>query len=61
MLPNINFFQQIHTSLVNGRPGTDALKEFTEARYIRIRLQGIRTLKGELQGRSAYSDPTVTR
>ena len=46
---------------MNGRPGTDALKEFTEARYIRIRLQGIRTLKGELQGRSAYSDPTVTR
>ncbi|ODM90707.1 Laminin subunit alpha-1 [Orchesella cincta] len=43
---------EIHTSLVNGRPGADgpseALTRFTMARYVRLRLQKIRTLHGDL-------------
>ncbi|KAF4524711.1 hypothetical protein B566_EDAN013946, partial [Ephemera danica] len=43
---------EIHTSLVNGRPGANgsssALREFTRARYIRLRLQRIRTLYADL-------------
>lgn len=37
---------QIHTSLINGRPGANEtspeLLEFTKARYVRLRLQGFR-------------------
>ncbi|XP_064486467.1 laminin subunit alpha lam-3-like [Ornithodoros turicata] len=43
---------EIHTSLVNGRPGavefTEKLMDFTKARYIRLRLQRIRTLNADL-------------
>ncbi|XP_014675870.1 PREDICTED: laminin subunit alpha-2-like, partial [Priapulus caudatus] len=43
---------EIHTSLVNGRPGvvgpSATLTEFTSARYVRLRLQRIRTLLGDL-------------
>ncbi|KAK3888300.1 hypothetical protein Pcinc_007633, partial [Petrolisthes cinctipes] len=56
---------EVHTSLVNGRPGSsgpsEALREFTEARYVRLRLQKIRTLHGDLQGRSTQSDASVTK
>ncbi|PBC31803.1 Laminin subunit alpha-1 [Apis cerana cerana] len=37
---------EIHTHLVNGRPGalnhSTTLQEFTQARYVRLRLQGVR-------------------
>ncbi|XP_067126672.1 LOW QUALITY PROTEIN: laminin subunit alpha lam-3-like [Centruroides vittatus] len=43
---------EIHTSLVNGRPGvdgpSDTLRKFTTARYVRLRLQKIRTLNADL-------------
>ncbi|XP_050712288.1 laminin subunit alpha-1-like isoform X2 [Eriocheir sinensis] len=56
---------EIHTSLVNGRPGAPGpskqLLEFTEARYVRLRLQRIRTLHGDLQGRDAQNDASVTK
>ncbi|XP_021959945.2 laminin subunit alpha-1 isoform X2 [Folsomia candida] len=43
---------EIHTSLVNGRPGADGpserLTKFTMARFVRLRLQKIRTLHGDL-------------
>nr|XP_053638426.1 laminin subunit alpha-1-like [Cherax quadricarinatus] len=56
---------EVHTSLVNGRPGSagpsEALRQFTEARYVRLRLQKIRTLHGDLQGRSSQSDASVTK
>lgn len=43
---------QIHTSLINGRPGalepTAELLNFTLARYVRLRLQKIRTLNADL-------------
>ncbi|XP_013397032.1 laminin subunit alpha-2 isoform X2 [Lingula anatina] len=44
---------EIHTSLVNGRPGavngpSDLLLEFTTARFLRLRLQKIRTLNADL-------------
>ncbi|XP_015910992.1 laminin subunit alpha-1 isoform X2 [Parasteatoda tepidariorum] len=43
---------EIHTSLVNGRPGVDGpsskLMEFTKARYVRLRLQKIKTLHADL-------------
>lgn len=43
---------EIHTSLVNGRPGVDGpsikLRDFTKARYVRLRLQKIRTLHADL-------------
>lgn len=43
---NILFIPQIHTSLVHGRPGANEtspeLLEFTRARYVRLRLQGLR-------------------
>ncbi|XP_075453399.1 laminin subunit alpha-2 isoform X2 [Ascaphus truei] len=60
---------EIHTSLINGRPSaedpTPTLLEFTSARYIRLRLQRIRTLNADLM-MLAYSDlkeidPIVTR
>ncbi|KAF8792889.1 Laminin subunit alpha-1 like protein [Argiope bruennichi] len=43
---------EIHTSLVSGRPGaegpSDTLREFTTARFVRLRLQKIRTLNADL-------------
>ncbi|XP_069463573.1 laminin subunit alpha-2 isoform X3 [Ambystoma mexicanum] len=43
---------EIHTSLINGRPSAEdpspALMEFTTTRYIRLRLQRIRTLNADL-------------
>ncbi|CAL4101417.1 unnamed protein product, partial [Meganyctiphanes norvegica] len=56
---------EVHTSLVNGRPGasgpSEALRQFTETRYVRFRLQKLRTLHGDLQGRQAQTDASVTR
>ncbi|MEQ2276403.1 Laminin subunit alpha-1, partial [Xenotaenia resolanae] len=59
----------IHTSLINGRPGADDLTpdllNFTSARYIRLRLQRIRTLNADLMTLSIHDprdiDPIVTR
>nr|XP_033792815.1 laminin subunit alpha-2 isoform X4 [Geotrypetes seraphini] len=51
---------EIHTSLINGRPSADdpssTLLEFTSARYIRLRLQRIRTLNADLM-MFAHNDP----
>ncbi|XP_056439932.1 laminin subunit alpha-1 [Gadus chalcogrammus] len=51
---------EIHTSLINGRPGADDLTPellgFTSARFIRLRLQRIRTLNADLMTLS-YKDP----
>ncbi|XP_006164208.1 laminin subunit alpha-1 [Tupaia chinensis] len=60
---------EIHTSLINGRPSADDLSpkllEFTSARYIRLRLQRIRTLNADLMTLSRRDpkdlDPIVTR
>uniref|UniRef100_A0A672HAX3 Laminin, alpha 1 n=1 Tax=Salarias fasciatus TaxID=181472 RepID=A0A672HAX3_SALFA len=60
---------EIHTSLINGRPGADDLTSdllsFTSARYIRLRLQRIRTLNADLMTLSFRDprdiDPIVTR
>ncbi|XP_055952530.1 laminin subunit alpha-1-like isoform X1 [Argiope bruennichi] len=59
---------EIHTSLVNGRPGVDGpsakLMEFTKARYVRLRLQKIRTLHADLmslQIGGENADPSVSR
>ncbi|XP_054863033.1 laminin subunit alpha-1 isoform X2 [Amphiprion ocellaris] len=60
---------EIHTSLINGRPGADDLTSdllnFTSARYIRLRLQRIRTLNADLMTLSDRDprdiDPIVTR
>ncbi|KAL6097440.1 lama1 [Pungitius sinensis] len=60
---------EIHTSLINSRPGADDLTSellnFTSARYIRLRLQRIRTLNADLMMLSARDprevDPIVTR
>ncbi|KAM6956872.1 laminin subunit alpha-1-like, partial [Tautogolabrus adspersus] len=60
---------EIHTSLINGRPGADDstpdLLNFTSARYIRLRLQRIRTLNADLMTLSSSDprdiDPIVTR
>ncbi|XP_078505043.1 laminin subunit alpha-2 isoform X3 [Lissotriton helveticus] len=50
---------EIHTSLINGRPSAEdpspALMEFTTTRYIRLRLQRIRTLNADLM-MFAYKD-----
>lgn len=62
-------YVQIHTSLINGRPSADdpspKLLEFTSARYIRLRLQRIRTLNADLMTLSHRDlrdlDPIVTR
>ena len=54
---------QIHTSLINGRPGalepTPELLNFTLARYVRLRLQKIRTLNADLMNAkpARNSDP----
>ncbi|KAG5268865.1 hypothetical protein AALO_G00217340 [Alosa alosa] len=51
---------EIHTSLINDRPGAydraPALMAFTAARFIRLRLQRIRTLNADLMTLS-YNDP----
>ncbi|MBN3307029.1 LAMA1 protein, partial [Amia calva] len=60
---------EIHTSLINGRPSADlltpALLDFTSARFIRLRLQRIRTLNADLMTLSYRDpkdvDPIVTR
>ncbi|XP_029979690.1 laminin subunit alpha-1 [Sphaeramia orbicularis] len=60
---------EIHTSLINGRPGADDLTSdllnFTSARFIRLRLQRIRTLNADLMTLSTHDpqdiDPIVTR
>nr|XP_032808700.1 laminin subunit alpha-1-like isoform X2 [Petromyzon marinus] len=60
---------EIHTSLINGRPSADdpspKLLDFTSARYIRLRLQRIRTLNADLMTLSHRDprevDPIVTR
>ncbi|XP_041356954.1 laminin subunit alpha-2-like isoform X2 [Gigantopelta aegis] len=60
---------EIFVSLVNGRPGVSqpspVLLEFTSAKYIRLRLQKIRTLNADLMTlqRTNYKDidPSVTR
>ncbi|KAM4688464.1 laminin subunit alpha-1 [Discoglossus pictus] len=60
---------EIHTSLINGRPSADdpspKLLDFTSARYIRLRLQRIRTLNADLMtlshGDIHAIDPIVTR
>uniref|UniRef100_A0A3Q3N9Y2 Laminin subunit alpha-1 n=1 Tax=Mastacembelus armatus TaxID=205130 RepID=A0A3Q3N9Y2_9TELE len=60
---------EIHTSLINGRPGSEDLSSdllnFTSARYIRLRLQRIRTLNADLMTLSTRDprevDPIVTR
>ncbi|XP_059205207.1 laminin subunit alpha-1 [Centropristis striata] len=60
---------EIHTSLINGRPGADDLTSdllnFTSARFIRLRLQRIRTLNADLMTLSIRDpreiDPIVTR
>ncbi|KAK0150257.1 Laminin subunit alpha-1 [Merluccius polli] len=52
---------EIHTSLINGRPGADDLTPellgFTSARFVRLRLQRIRTLNADLMTLS-HTDPT---
>ncbi|XP_061661394.1 laminin subunit alpha-1 [Syngnathoides biaculeatus] len=60
---------EIHTSLINSRPGADDLTSellnFTSARFIQLRLQRIRTLNADLMTLSAHDpreiDPIVTR
>ena len=57
---------QIHTSLVVGRPGANEssaeLLEFTLARFVRLRLQKIRTLNAEFMSLSpGLDDASVTR
>ncbi|XP_022246631.1 laminin subunit alpha-2-like, partial [Limulus polyphemus] len=60
---------EIHTSLVNGRPGVDgpsnSLREFTTARFVRLRLQKIRTLNADLMSLQTDDpqkiDKSVTR
>ncbi|XP_036374630.1 laminin subunit alpha-1-like, partial [Megalops cyprinoides] len=60
---------EIHTSLINGRPSagdpSPELLAFTSARYVRLRLQRVRTLNADLMtpGRRdpREGDPIVTR
>ncbi|KRZ89656.1 Laminin subunit alpha-2 [Trichinella sp. T8] len=61
---------EIHTSLVNGRPGvdgpSDTLQEFTRARYVRLRFQKLRTLNSDLiyitrKPKHEHIDESVTR
>ncbi|XP_066271321.1 laminin subunit alpha-2-like [Branchiostoma lanceolatum] len=54
---------EIHVSLINGRPSvdnpSDTLREFTSARYIRLRLQRIRTLNADLMTLSSIRTDTI--
>lgn len=56
---------EIHVSLVNGRPGADGpseqLTRFTMSRYVRLRLQKIRTLHGDLMTTGDSLDKSVLR
>nr|XP_042897336.1 laminin subunit alpha-1 isoform X3 [Parasteatoda tepidariorum] len=56
---------EIHTSLVNGRPGaedpSDTLREFTAARYVRLRLQKIRTLNADLMTMQSYDPQKIDK
>lgn len=63
---------EIHTSLVNGRPGaehpTPKLQAFTRARFVRLRLLSLRTMNADLmvinkQGQEGNEklDDSVTR
>ncbi|XP_076315810.1 laminin subunit alpha-1-like [Tachypleus tridentatus] len=60
---------EIHISLVNGRPGADGpsetLRKFTTARFIRLRLEKIRTLNADLMTLHTQNphltDKSVTR
>ncbi|XP_076805272.1 laminin subunit alpha-1-like isoform X3 [Clavelina lepadiformis] len=60
---------EIHVSLINGRPSAEnpsqELIDFTSARFVRLSLQKIRTLHGDLMTLSSssaeYADPLVTR
>ncbi|XP_068083310.1 laminin subunit alpha-1 [Anabrus simplex] len=56
---------EIHTSLVNGRPGANdssaELLDFTLARYVRLRLQKIRTLNAEFMSVSPGLDDASMR
>ncbi|XP_065577471.1 laminin subunit alpha lam-3-like isoform X2 [Artemia franciscana] len=58
---------EIHTSLVKARPGalipSEELRNFTRARYVRLRLQKIRTLNADLMtaGGSDDNDDTLYR
>ncbi|XP_075525225.1 wing blister isoform X1 [Dermacentor variabilis] len=51
---------EIHTSLISGRPGaeefSEKLMDFTKARYVRLRLQRIRTLNADLMSFQANGD-----
>jgi laminin, alpha 1/2 len=50
---------------VNGRPGanesSELLREFTRARYVRLRLQRIRTLNADLMSTSSDPGPEYGR
>ncbi|KAI1731181.1 laminin EGF domain-containing protein [Ditylenchus destructor] len=59
---------EIHTSLVNGRPGADhsspELQNFTRTRFVRLRLLALRTLHADLMvinRRDGRLDQSVTR
>lgn len=59
---------EIHTSLVNGRPGADhssvSLQNFTRTRFVKLRLLGLRTLYADLMvinRRDGKLDQSVTR
>uniref|UniRef100_A0A915E1R2 Laminin subunit alpha n=1 Tax=Ditylenchus dipsaci TaxID=166011 RepID=A0A915E1R2_9BILA len=59
---------EIHTSLVNGRPGAEnpsvELQNFTKTRFVRLRLVGLRTLYADLMvinRRDGKLDHSVTR
>ncbi|XP_075729518.1 wing blister isoform X1 [Rhipicephalus microplus] len=51
---------EIHTSLITGRPGaeefSEKLMDFTKARYVRLRLQRIRTLNADLMSFQTNGD-----
>ncbi|KAL3223358.1 hypothetical protein MRX96_027609 [Rhipicephalus microplus] len=51
---------EIHTSLITGRPGaeefSEKLMDFTKARYVRLRLQRIRTLNADLMSFQTSGD-----
>lgn len=59
---------EIHTSLVNGRPGAEhptlELQNFTRTRFVRMRLLSLRTLNADLMvinRRDGKLDHSVTR
>ena len=56
---------QVLTSLITGRPGSknrsEAIQEFTKARYVRLRFQKIRTLNADLMSGRRNIDLSVMR